>query len=148
MDSFTKICKQEGIDNLLCQDDQRLKNFADSIFIDEHKMKTISYVVSGLEGMLEEKMSGESLKKDELLNKAEFSENYYLKNAEKFKLDLFQLKPGSNLKTKEKYSVESFEAVKQKVVELETKDHKKKKNKNKKIANCGVDCLIFRRLLI
>ena len=111
-----------------------------SIFNEHGGELTITSIVTGLENMLKKK------KDDELLNKDEFSKNYYLRNAEKFKLDLFQLKPksesGSELGSqsesgsKDKRKFESFEELKEKVVELE------------KTTECKKDCKIFRRILI
>ena len=94
----------------------------------------------------------------EFLDEDEFSKNYRRQNAEKFKLDLFQLR--SKSARIQKYEVSSFEALKEKVLQLERTNIWPKRNyhprrnesKQKKHSNCsgcfGFLRRIFRKVLI
>ena len=137
MRSFMNIpLDDDRDDSLIYQDNKELKAFVEMTSSD--KDNTIAAIIGKLEEMLKAKQD------DELLDKDAFSEKYYLQNAKKFKLDLFQLKRGSE--DKDKYRVESFEELKKKVMTLKAINIWPMRKK--KVNRCGRNCAIFRRLWI
>ena len=170
-----------GKDSLVRSGNEQFNEAIQSIFEDGDQAPTITDVVLKLEEMLNEKANCKLVKVAEppfkyrwedadksksgekadceLLKQDDFSKNYRRKNADKFNLLPFQLRPGVNLKAKEKQSVRRFKALRSKIPDLEetnkgpkiskeAHEHKIMPKSNKNCTGCVGDCRIFRRLLI